>query len=72
MVRIYQTNAFPNGENKIKFQLFSDSQGDFFEKFVSYAQPEIGALLHRHHSYRVVSNRNAKYPIIEAVIEEVV
>ena len=70
VVRIYQTSAFSSGENKIKLQLFSDAQGDFFEKFVSYAQPEIGALLHRHHSYRVRFNSNAKYPIIVAVIEE--
>ena len=71
VVRIYQSSAFANGENKIKFQQFSEALGDFFEKFVAYAQPEIGALLHRHHSYRVRFNRNAKYPIIEAVIEEI-
>lgn len=72
LIRIYQTGAFANGENKIKFQLFSDMRGDFFEKFIGYASPEIGALLHRHHSYRVRFNSDPKYPTIVAVIEEVV
>ena len=70
-VRVYQTVAFARGENKIKFQLFSEAKGDYFDKFVAYAPPEIGASLHRHHVYRVRFNSDAKYPIIEAVVEEV-
>jgi len=70
VVRVYQTVAFARGENKIKFQLFSETQRDFFEKFVAYAPPEIGATLHRHHVYRVRFNSNAKYPVIEAIVEE--
>lgn len=72
VVRVYQSGVVVGGENKIKFQLFSEARGDFFEKFFAYAQPEIGAQLHRQHAYCVQFNSNPKYPIIEAVVDEVV
>jgi len=69
-IRIYQTSAFSSGENKIKFQLFSEEQQDYFAKFVAYASPEVGLGLHRQHTYNVQFNANPKYPVIEAVVEE--
>jgi len=71
VVRVYRTGAFRSGENKITFQMFSETRGDFFEKFVAYARPEVGAILHRHHAYRVRFNSDAKYPVIEAVVEDI-
>jgi ribosome modulation factor len=68
-VRIYWTGVVGRSENKIKFQLLSDSRGDFFDKFVAYAQPEIGALLHRHHTYCVQFNNDPKYPVITGILE---
>ena len=69
-VRIYHTALAGRSENEIKFQLFSDSRGDFFDKFVAYTQPEIGASLHRQHAYVVQFNNDPKYPIITAILEE--
>jgi|ERR1017187_2048708 hypothetical protein len=40
-------------------------------KFVAYARPKVGAILHRHHAYRVRFNSDAKYPVIEAVVEDI-
>ena len=69
-IRIYQTSAFSDGENKIKFQLYSDDRQDYFSKFVAYASPEVGFGLHRQHAYSVQFNANPKYPVIQSVIEE--
>lgn len=70
-VRIYWTGVVGRSENKIKFQLFSDSRGDFFDKYVAYAQPELGALLHRHHAYTVQFNNDSKHPVLTAMLEEI-
>lgn len=71
-IRIYHTMAYKrrNGENKIKFQLFSEAKKDFIEKFMAYASPEIGSLLHRQRVYRVRFNDNREYPIIAEVLQE--
>ena len=72
-IRIYQSGVVHrgSGENKIKFELFSTERGRFLEKFVAYAAPGIAAELHRQHAYRVRFNASAKYPVIEAVLEEI-
>jgi len=51
--------------------MFSETRGDFLEKFVAYARPEVGTILHRHHAYRVRFNSDPKYPVIEAVVEDI-
>jgi ribonuclease HI len=70
-IRVYHAVAFGDGENKIKFQLFSEARGEFLDKFVAYATPEIGGALHRHHAYCVRFNSNPRYPIIEVVLHEI-
>jgi len=72
VLRIYQTGAYrrTGGENKIKFQTFSDSLRDFSAKFMAYASLDIGSLLHRGRVYRVRFNSDLKYPIVVAVLEE--
>jgi ribonuclease HI len=71
-LRVYQTRAFrrAGGENKIKFQIFSESLRDFSDKFTAYASPDIGVLLHRGRVYRVRFNSDLKYPIVVTVLEE--
>jgi ribonuclease HI len=73
IIRIYHATVIPRslGDNKIKFQLFSEARHGFFEKFMAYAQPAVACCLHRHHTYRVQFNEDPKYPIITAIIEEI-
>lgn len=72
IIRVYHTGAYSRaqGENKIKFQLFSASFRDFSDKFTAYASPETGAELHRGRVYQVQFNRDPKYPMILAVLKE--
>lgn len=72
VIRIYHTMAYKRrgGENRIKFQLFAEGQKDFVEKFMAYASPETGSLLHRQRVYRVRFNDNREYPIIMEVLQE--
>jgi len=69
-IRIYQSSMLRGGENKVKFQLYSEGAGDYVEKYVAYTDSEIGARIHRHHLYRVKFNANPKYPVIEDILEE--
>jgi ribonuclease HI len=59
-------------ENKIRFVVFSEKKQEFVEKFYAYASPQIGAGLHRGHSYRVRFGDKPKYPVIEEIVEEVI
>jgi hypothetical protein len=45
--------------------------GAFFDEFVAYARPEVGAQLHRQHAHRVQFNGNARYAVIGSILEEV-
>lgn len=69
-IRIYQSSMLRGGENKIKFQLYSEAIRDYVEKYVAYAHSELGARLHRHHAYRVQFNANLKYPVIKEILDE--
>jgi ribonuclease HI len=72
VVRVYYTTAYrrAGGENKFKFQLFSQPLQDFSEKFLAYASPETGALLHRQRVYRLRFNVDPKYPIAIDILQE--
>jgi ribonuclease HI len=69
---VYHTGAYTRaqGENKVKFQLYSESKNDFDGKYVAYATPEIGSLLHRGRVYSVRFNDETKYPKVVAVMKE--
>ena len=62
VLRVYHTRAYSRagGENKVKFQTFSEPLCDFSAKFTAYTSPEIGALLHRGRVYRVRFNSDSK------------
>lgn len=72
VIRIYHTMTYKRraGENRIRFQVFSESKKDFVEKFLAYATPETGSLLHRQRVYRVRFNDNSDYPSIVEVLQE--
>jgi len=71
VIHVYRSELVGReGTNVIRFDLYSEVQQDFTQKFFAYAAPEIGAQLHRHHIYRVRFNDDPKYPRIEAVLGE--
>jgi len=68
----YRSVVVGKTENKIRFVVFSEEKQQFLEKYCAYASPEIGAGLHRGHSYRVRFGDKPKYPVIEKIVEEVI
>jgi ribonuclease HI len=72
VIRVYQTMSAGRNMQKIKFQIFSESSKDFFDKSFSYAEPAIGNELHRQHVYRVRMNHVPQYPRIAEILEELV
>jgi ribonuclease HI len=71
-ILVYQTNCYnrADGENKVKFQVFSKPKNDFDGKYAAYAAAEIGALLHRGRAYNVQFNDDKKYPKIVSIKKE--
>src|SRR6185437_13340155 len=71
-ILVYHTNAYSraDGENKIKFQVFSNARNEFEGKFVAYGTSEIGGSLHRGRVYRVQFNDQVQYPQIVGVLTE--
>ena len=52
------------GENKIRFDIFSEDTMTFVESCYAFATPDLTAESHRQHGYRVQFNDNPKYPRI--------
>lgn len=67
----YRSVVVGKSENKIRFLLYSEDAQAYVDKHYAYASPEIGAQLHRGHTYRVRFGCEPKYPIIEELVEEV-
>jgi ribonuclease HI len=57
-------------ENLVTFEIYNESTGAIEKKFFAYAQPQIGADLHRQRYFRVRMNDNPQYPQILEVLEE--
>jgi ribonuclease HI len=70
-IRVYQTVMVRRGEQKVKFQTYSAEKQDFFEKFMAYADNNVGNDLHRQHAYVVRMNDVLQYPKILEIIAEV-
>lgn len=71
-IRIFgSTLAGKTKENRIRFELYDESTGEVGAKHFAYAQPEVGAQLHRQHVFRVQMNDNPEYPQILRILEEV-
>jgi ribonuclease HI len=71
VINIYRKKLAGKTEDKIYFDLFSESKGEFTAKYHAFTTAEIANALHRSHRYRVCFNDNPKHPIIERVLEEV-
>lgn len=69
-IRVYQTIAVSRNEQKVKFQTYLESASDFVEKFVAYADAEIGNQLHRQNVYVVRMNSLPQYPRIAEILGE--
>jgi hypothetical protein len=67
----YRKNIMLGGENKIRFDVFSEKVGIFTESCYAFAPAALAAELHRQHGYRVRFNAEAKYPQIMEILEEV-
>jgi hypothetical protein len=67
----YRSVVVGKSENKIRFLLYSEDNQAYVDKHYAYASLEIGAKLHRGHTYRVRFGCEPKYPIIEELLEEV-
>ena len=71
VIRPYRKNVMGKGENKIRFDVFSEETQSYSESCYAFATPAMAADLHRQHLYRVRFNGNPQYPQIVHIIEEV-
>lgn len=72
IIRVYRSRVVgKEKENRINFELYDPATDTCGTKHFAYAQPDIGAQMHRQHAYRVQTNDNPQYPQILAVLEDV-
>jgi ribonuclease HI len=71
-IRVYGSRVVgKTSENVIKFEIYDEATQLCGAKHFAYAQPVVGAELHRQRAFRVQMNDNPKYPQIVAVLEEI-
>lgn len=73
VIRPYRKNVMrrTGGENKVRFDVYSDDAGAYMESCYAFAAAEVAYDLHRQHNYRVEFNADPKYPRILKVLNEV-
>jgi ribonuclease HI len=71
VIRPYRKNLLGDGEEKIRFDIFSEDTQSYVESCYAFATTALAAELHRQHGYRVRFNDNPKYPQILELVEEV-
>lgn len=71
VIRPYRKNVMLKGENKVRFDLFSETALTYTESCYAFAPPIVVAELRRQHTYRVRFNDNSRYPQILEILEEV-
>jgi ribonuclease HI len=73
VIRPFTKRVMPRtkGENRIKFDVFSEEQQAFVAKHYAFCSPELAYELHSHHGYRVKCNDNPNYPQIIDMLGEV-
>ena len=59
------------GEEKIRFDTFSEETGLFIDSFYAFASTELASKLHRGNGCRVRFNDNANYPQILEIVSDV-
>jgi hypothetical protein len=73
IIRPYRKNVMVRaaGENKVRFDLYSEETRSYLASYYAYATPELAGELHRQNHYRVRFNANLSYPQIEEIIEKI-
>ena len=71
VIRPYRKNILAKGEEKVRFDVFSEESQSYLESCYAFASTLLAAELHRQHVYRVLFNNNPKYPQILDILEEV-
>jgi len=71
VIRPYRKNILGAGEEKVRFDIFSEDSQTYVASCYAFASTRLAAELHRQHGYRVRFNDNPKYPQILGVVEEV-
>ena len=71
VIRPYRKNILAKGEEKVRFDIFSEDSQSYVESCYAFALTDLAAELHRQHGYRVRFNDNPQYPQILEIVEEV-
>ncbi|MFB3813094.1 MAG: RNase H family protein [Terriglobales bacterium] len=73
LIRPYRKNVMrrADGENKIRFDLYSEEMQSYTASHFAYASPAIAFELHRQNGYRVRFNDSRDYPRIIEIVEPV-
>jgi ribonuclease HI len=72
IIRPYRKSVMRQGDDKVRFDVFSEEKGTYTESCYAYVTTALAAELHRQHGYRVRLDDNAKCPHILEILEEVV
>lgn len=71
-IRVYGSRLVSRTEeNLIKFEIYDATTEQCGAKHFAYAQPAVGAELHRQRVFRVQMNDNPQYPQIVRVMEKI-
>jgi ribonuclease HI len=70
-IRPYRKALSVKGEEKIRFDTFCETTGEYRASFYAFATVELTSELHRGNGYRVRFNDNANYPQILEIIDVV-
>jgi ribonuclease HI len=72
VIRVYGSRLVGRtDENRITFEIYDEPTNKCGPKHFAYAQPEVGAELHRQRAFRVQMNDNPKYPQVLRVLQEI-
>jgi ribonuclease HI len=71
VIRPYRKNILAKGEEKVRFDIFSEATQSFVESCYAFASTALASELHRQHGYRVLFNDNPNYPQILEILEEI-
>jgi hypothetical protein len=64
-------NLLGGGEEKVRFDIFSEGTQTYVESCYAFASTKLAAELHRQHGYRVRFNDDPNYAQIVEIVEEV-
>jgi hypothetical protein len=69
VIRPYRKNLLGDGEEDVRFDIFSEENQTFLESCYAFVSAGLAAELHRQHGYRVRFNDNPQYPQILEIVE---